>query len=362
MRAAKPKQHVEIPGEMTQETLDSTGAESDVTPPSRPASALLLSLAVHVALLVGILFLLSGQQRGTGEAVDRQIGIARVHRLPDRDVYQEVTPESQTTSDTEANSASAAAAPPADLSPPMDLNGLLSAMESTPAPINAAISGSGLSGDLKLGNDSFGDGIGGRVGRMGEEGETRMFGVSGSGNRFVYVLDRSDSMNGFGGLPLATAKQELIRSLRSLSKGQAFQVIFYNETVKPYRTGGAPLATIAGGSSEVDRAERYVASIRAFGGTKHMGALKMALRMSPDVIFFLTDAHIPRLSASELQEVQRRADQAGTSIHAIEFGTRPEGAADSFLRDLAAMNNGQYQYVDVRKLDRAVLDEPESNP
>ncbi len=76
----------------------------------------------------------------------------------------------------------------------------------------------------------------------------------------------------------------------------------------------------------------------------------MALRMSPDVIFFLTDAHIPRLSSSELRLVQSRAERSGTTIHAIEFGSTAVGSPDSFLRDLASMNGGQYQYVDVRKL------------
>ncbi|MCA9219601.1 MAG: hypothetical protein KDA71_04700, partial [Planctomycetales bacterium] len=69
-----------------------------------------------------------------------------------------------------------------------------------------------------------------------------------------------------------------------------------------------------------------------------------------DVIFFLTDAHIPRLSQRELDQIRDRADGSGTTIHAIEFGSRPTPAADSFLKDLAGMNRGQYQYVDVRRL------------
>ena len=107
---------------------------------------------------------------------------------------------------------------------------------------------------------------------------------------------------------------------------------------------------MSGESSSVARAERYIQSIRAFGGTEHNTALKLALRMSPDVIFFLTDARIPRLSQTQLAEIQRRSEQAGTTIHAIEFGSEPIAPRDSFLRELAAQNNGQYQYVDVRGL------------
>ncbi|KAA5547048.1 hypothetical protein FYK55_01115 [Roseiconus nitratireducens] len=312
---------------------------------------MLLSLALHTVLLVAIAYFAAIAPRGTGEAPDRQIGIAMVHRLPDREQYEEVTPqtsESATQNAQEnASDLAAAAAPPSDLSPPLDLQGVLAAMESTPAPR----SGSGIAGDTELGGDAFGSGERSAQNTpIGEQATTRLFGVSGSGSRFVYVFDRSDSMNGFGGLPLRSAKRELIRSLQSLSPQQQFQIIFYNENVKPFQLAGTPLQMVSGEPNSLNRAERYIESIRAFGGTKHKAALLMALRMSPDVIFFLTDAHIPRLSQSELKLVQSRAEQAGTTIHAIEFGSKPVGSADSFLRSLAEMNNGQYQYVDIRRL------------
>ena len=318
---------------------------------SRPAPPLLLSLGLHVVLLIMIALVASKATKGTSQGDDRQIGIAMVHRLPDRDQYEEVTADTKetvddTTSDAES-AAAAAAAPPADLSPPIDLQGILSAMQTTPAPE----SGSGIAGETKLNGDAFGDGAGTSTkSTNGTQATARVFGVSGSGSRFVYVFDRSDSMNGFGGLPLRSAKRELIRSLNSLSPQQQFQIIFYNENVKPFQMAGAPMTMVAGEPSNLKRAERYVESIQAFGGTKHKGALLMALRMSPDVIFFLTDAHIPRLSQRELDQIRDRADGSGTTIHAIEFGSRPTPAADSFLKDLAGMNRGQYQYVDVRRL------------
>lgn len=327
---------------------------------SRPAPALLLSFGLHLVLLVVIAWIAAKAPKGSGEPSDRQIGIAMVHRLPDRDRYAEVTAEPKETAEQTAAqtaSAAAAAAPPADLSPPIDLQGILSAMQSTPAPQ----SGSGIAGDVKLDGDAFGDGGGSAAkSNVGKQGTARLFGVSGSGNRFVYVLDRSDSMNGFGGLPLRSAKRELIRSLRSLSPQQQFQIIFYNENVKPFQMSGSPMTMITGESDQVKRAERYVNAIQAFGGTKHEGALLMALRMSPDVIFFLTDAHIPRLSKIELRMIQDRAERSGTTIHAIEFGSQASAAPDSFLKELAGMNNGQYQYVDVRGLAGGPADDPQT--
>ena len=147
-------------------------------------------------------------------------------------------------------------------------------------------------------------------------------------------FDRSDSMNGFSGRPLRAAKSELIRSLKSMTDQQRFQIIFYNDGPTPFRIGGLPMEMIPGEPAYLQRAENYVRSISAFGGTQHLGALKMALRMGPDVIFFLTDARIPRLSVTELREIKNRALRSGTTIHAIEFGPVSVPPPDSFLRDM----------------------------
>ncbi len=323
----------------------------EIALPRRTTPALLLSLLLHVTLLTTLGLIWSRTPRGTGEEGDRPVGIALVHRLPDRDLYvdaAEIDPQEPDESSDAADpgSASSSAAPPADLSPPIDLNGILKAMESTPSPRQ----GTGLAGEAQLDGDAFATGRGPGSSSDSSELTTNVFGVSGSGSRFVYVFDRSDSMNGHGGKPLRAAKAELLRSLDSLSERQRFQIVFYNHKPTPFRIGGMPLQMMAGESSLIARAQRYVRSVAAFGGTEHAAAIKLALKMSPDVIFFLTDARIPRLSHAELREIQRRAELSGTAIHTIEFGPEAVPPADNFLRELAAMNNGQYQYIDVRRL------------
>lgn len=328
---------------------------ADVSVPQRTTPALLMSIGLHVVLLTTLGVIWSRTPRGTGESADRPIGIAIVHQMPDREKYvdaAELQPnkevESQQSEQQSASEAAAAAAPPADMSPPIDLNGILDAMESTPSPV----SGTGLSGETDLSGDSIGDGRGKTTTGTGSQATTMVFGVSGSGSRFVYVFDRSDSMNGHGGRPLRAAKAELIRSLNSLTEKQRFQIIFYNDKPKPFQLAGMPMQMISGEQSNVVQAERYVKSITAFGGTEHDAALKLALRMSPDVIFFLTDARVPSLSSKKLRLIHQRAEQSGTTIHTIEFGPEAFAPADGFLRDLAEQNNGQYQYVDIRNLGR----------
>ncbi len=332
-------------------SLPAMNAElAEMVPPERTGSALLMSVILHVILLTVLGLIWSQTPRGTDAPVDRPVGIALVHRLPDRDRYQEikevVEPEKEVTDDMATSSAASSAAPPADLSPPLDLPGVLESMQSTPKPV----SGDGLAGQSDLSGDAFSRGTGVQRASDSAEATTMVFGVSGSGSRFVYVFDRSDSMNGFGGKPLRAAKSELIRSLRTLTDRQSFQLIFYNDKPKAFQLSGVPDQLFSGDKSYVNLAENYIRTISAFGGTEHESALKMALRMSPDVIFFLTDARIPRLSPSELRDIRNLADVSGATIHTIEFGADPAAPTDTFLRDLAAQNRGQYQYVDISRL------------
>ncbi|TWU23330.1 hypothetical protein Pla52o_28660 [Novipirellula galeiformis] len=330
----------------------SPGDRLELDLPDRPLPALLLSLSFHVVLLTSLGLFLAQTSSGTGSDTERPVGIAMVHRMPDRDRYVDVANPNPTATDeataAESGEVSAAAAPPADLSPPIDLAGILSQMNATPSPV----SGTGIAGETSLDGDAFDSQR--PPGSEGDSNEatTMVFGISGSGSRFVYVFDRSDSMNGNGGMPLRAAKRELIQSLNSLTDRQRFQIIFYNDQPQPFQIVGVPLQLMQGEKATLARAQRYVDSITAYGSTEHDSALKLALRMDPDVIFFLTDARIPRLSTSQLGEIRRRAQRSGTTIHAIEFGADPLAPADSFLRDLAAQNLGQYQYVDIRSLGK----------
>lgn len=316
--------------------------------PQRMAPPLLMSLVLHVLLLTAIGLFWSKIPSGTGANDDREVGIALVHRLPDRDRYIDPADIVQTDSEAdpaESSPTSAASDPPADMAPPIDLAGVLNSIQATPAPQ----SGSGLAGETNVGDDAFGNGKPSRSPSDASKTTTTVFGVSGSGSRFVYVFDRSDSMNGYGGNPLRQAKSELVRSLKSLSERQQFQIVFYNDKPTPFKLGSLPLQMVRAEKGYLRQAESYVRSITAFGGTSHEDALKMAIRMGPDVIFFLTDARIPRLSAKQLREIMSRAESTGTTIHAIEFGGVATVPANSFLRDLAEMNRGEYRYIDVRR-------------
>lgn len=180
--------------------------------------------------------------------------------------------------------------------------------------------------------------------------ETRLFGIKAHGLSFAYVFDRSSSMASYEGRPLAAAKRELLASLEKLQATHQFQIIFYNHEPRLMKSSGGEPRMVFGNDEGKRLAESFVASITADGGTDHVKALETGLRMGPDVLFFLTDADDPGMSPQELAAIRSR--NAGTTIHAIEFGYGPPKAAGNFLKQLAAENMGQYQYVDVTQLPK----------
>lgn len=176
---------------------------------------------------------------------------------------------------------------------------------------------------------------------------TSLFGIVGEGYKFVYVFDRSGSMGGSGKTALRAVKAELLASLENLDTVHQFQIIFYNEKPVIFNPSGAPGRLAFGTEQNKDRARRFLDTISADGGTEHEEALRLAIKMRPDVIFFLTDADEPMLDRQQLNRIQRLA--AGILIHAIEFGRGPKPEGKTFLAVLAEENGGQYTYVDISK-------------
>jgi hypothetical protein len=191
--------------------------------------------------------------------------------------------------------------------------------------------------------------MGGAPGKqVGGEATVRLFGVEGVGTRFVYLFDRSVSMEG----PLlAAAKQQLIASLESLESVHQFQILFFNYQVRTWDiTGGQnriPFAT------ERNRrlAGQFVRGITAEGGTLRREALRRALLLRPDALFFLTDTDNP-MAAGDVSQSIELARRNGTAIHAIEFGFQVNPERDNFLVRLARGTGGQYAYVDTARLGR----------
>lgn len=178
--------------------------------------------------------------------------------------------------------------------------------------------------------------------------KVKVFGVEGAGNKFVYLFDRSASMEGS---PLAAAKWELIKSLESIDELQQFHVIFFNQRIHSFDITAGSRRIAFGTDRNKKLAARFIKNITADGGTARFPALKYALALQPNVIFFLTDSVDP-MSSKEMTDIARINERIGAQICVIEFGADDKPPKRNFLTELARGSNGQYGYVNVAKLPK----------
>lgn len=326
-----------------------TQGESPQQPPklSHGVPAWLLSFTLHATLLIALGFLVRVSQRGALLEPGRGGGIVLARDVDgaaeyfgEGDDYAEAT----TTQSPQDGDATAAALPSGE-APPIDLAGALP---------NASEASRGAESGVSMPAAGSLTSSGGRPNRGqpgGDQTKTSIFGAEGIGNKFVYVFDRSASMDGYQGRPLRAAKSELSASLEDLDRIHQFQIIFYNDQPTVFNPQHPLPPQMLFGDEQTKRlAQKFVNGIVAAGGTRHMDALKLALAMHPDVIFFLTDAAEPQLSPSDLAAIRRQNNRVNATIHAIEFGAGPDQGGMNFLKRLALQNGGTRVYVDVTRL------------
>ena len=188
-----------------------------------------------------------------------------------------------------------------------------------------------------------GPGAGGGIGQEVGFGE-----LKGKGKRFVYVLDRSESMRWPNDRPIRCALRQAEESIRSLDPAKGalrFGLVIYNHEAQI--CGNKRLMEVTPQNKE--GLIRFLQTVQADGGTDPLTALEKAIGLKPDVIFFLTDAdeEISPLVLAKIRELRLKVgvDQ----IHVMEFGN-PESKRPASYRRLAEQNNGQYIYKDIRTM------------
>jgi hypothetical protein len=181
------------------------------------------------------------------------------------------------------------------------------------------------SGDLGSGQSSRGSG-----------GD--FFGMRASGRRFVFVVDCSRSMNhaheSEAGTRLGRLKMELTRSIGSMGPDMQFFIVFFNDRVYPMPASSMQVASPR--SQEVFL--RWMTTIPADGNTDPRDALRFALRLRPDVIYFLTDGRFPTMIGNDLLKLT----QPHTAIHTLALGKR---SGEEVLKAIAAHNRGRYRFI-----------------
>ncbi len=160
--------------------------------------------------------------------------------------------------------------------------------------------------------------------------QTSFFGLRAKGLFFIYVIDGSGSMIDDDRFPRATI--ELRRSVNGLRPPQRFEVIFFNEESIPMPGGPIPR------SADLDSKNQLRAWLRLMdpdGGTDPRLALKQALSLKPDAVFFLSDGVLPQGSVKDVA----RFNPNKIPIHCVDLAG---GRGGDQLKRIAAESGGNY--------------------
>ena len=180
------------------------------------------------------------------------------------------------------------------------------------ADLNRAIGGKGQANGAGLGRGQ-GKGIG--VGRG--DGKS-FFGMAAEGKSFVYVLDCSLSMNHPHDSEAKTRfrkmKMELANSLKQLKPEQEFFIVFFNHEAIPMPAD----RMVSAAPENQQHFLSWVDQVPAIGDTDPTGALSIALRLRPDVIYFLTDGCFN----GPANDIVRSIQQTRTVINSFSFDFR----------------------------------------
>ena len=325
----------------------------------------LVSLSVHVAILILAGMSLRGCDSGppveAGGREFREIGLAVI---PDAaEALSQQPAQNPQNTDIEQPSEENAKANPAEQIPiPTEapnvaellghnrVSDAQSTTESTQKPLNIIGVGEPVGGLPAIGGltelirPRSRSGMGSAGAPIPGPGETTFMNIVGTGKNFVYVIDTSSSMG--HGSRLALAKSQLLGSIRRLKPAQNFQVLFYNEIIDPMRfRGRADQDMFPATAVHLHLAKAEIDRRTPSSGTHHYTPIIHALRLEPDVVYFLTDGDKPRLSAAELRNV-RRANRSGAQIHVVEFATGPQESRDlTWLQLLAQQSGGKYNRI-----------------
>jgi von Willebrand factor type A domain len=177
------------------------------------------------------------------------------------------------------------------------------------------------------------------VNNVGDGSGNPFFGIRTKGKKFIYVVDCSQSMIHSHSEQYKTRldrlKFELQESINHLDDESEFFIIFFNHESIPMPAESLQLAT----KETRKKYLHWANNIEADGLTDPRRALRLALRLKPEVIYFLTDGSI---NDTKIKRDLKKIKQNRSVIHTIAFGNK---GAEPLLRKIAKHNKGRFYFV-----------------
>ncbi len=217
-----------------------------------------------------------------------------------------------------------------------------------------AASNNGLTGSTKGRKKQAGNGhgVGTGIGNGIGNGK-QFFGMGSEGKSFVYVLDCSMSMNHPHDSEAKTRfkriKLELVNAVNHLKPDQEFFIVFFNHEAISMPANGM----VAAVPENQARYLNWMQQVTAVGDTDPTAALEIALKLRPDVIYFLTDGAF----SPDANEIVRSIKQSRSIIHTFTFEqnlTKKQQAGIELMRQkkhsTAILKLGENTYRQTREI------------
>ena len=176
-------------------------------------------------------------------------------------------------------------------------------------------------------------------------GGATFFGVKSAGNRFVFVVDASTSMNRNG---WEACQRELIAAVSRLKSYQSFYVILFNREPHRMFSEDDPEPKMVNATPEnIERLRKWLYSVPLASGTYPKSSMRLALSLDPDGIYFLSDGRLHDDTEEFLKKHNQRKDRyekdvPKVPVQTIGFYTN-EGR--EVLKRIARANRGTFRYV-----------------
>ena len=184
-------------------------------------------------------------------------------------------------------------------------------------------------------------------GVKGTEGtSTQFFGTEATGDRFVFIIDASDSMN--EGVRWHKALRELEKSVDKLTEKQRVMVLLYNfQTFPMFDTPPEKLDLLPVTDEFKNSLKQWLSVQVPVGGTRPAHALRYSLTLKPDAIFLLSDGLLAdnsiQVLAQENTVVEGRKRIPVVPVHTVSLGPHIEGA--ELMKFIADKNDGEFSWV-----------------
>ena len=180
------------------------------------------------------------------------------------------------------------------------------------------------------------------------------FGIPAAGDRFVYALDMSVSMNArsrhsAGGSRFDRACAELLRSVNALQPDQSFYVILFCHRTRNMFDERDEIPELVRATEQNKRRLRsWLSSIRTGSGTDPRMSIFRALQMQPSAIFLLSDGefnghHRMRgLGVNVTVEDIVQSDENDIPIHTIAY---EDPISSARMERIATLSGGTFRFI-----------------